>query len=326
MAARLFFSYSHADQAMRDELEKHLVMLKREGRIDTFHDAMIPPGGDLDPAIKRELEAANVILLLISADFLASEYCYSTEMGRAMERHEAGEAVVIPIILRDCDWKSAPFGRLKGLPHDAKPVKKWPDRDEAFTNIAGGIRQALAALPDTASAAPANAPRPAKTGRLSATSGIAGHPRSANLALAQRHTDQELDDFHAEAFRYIRNYFEASAEALKERSPGVSFRITDDGQRFETTIYRDGKSVASCAIFPHGMMGRSIGYGPTGSMSRGGINEWLMVKADDRGVFLTSGGMASMTTGQRGEARLTLEGGAELFWGMLVRPLQPRGF
>ena len=328
MAARLFFSYSHADQAMRDELEKHLVMLRREGRIETFHDALIPPGGDLDPAIKRELEAADVVLLLISADFLASEYCYSIEMERAMARHEGGEACVIPVILRDCDWKRAPFGRLKGLPRDGKPVAKWPDRDEAFTNVTAGIRQALDALPGGADAADGvQTPQPVRAGVVTGSPFAASHPRSSNLALAQRHTDRELDDFHADALSFIRRYFEASADALKERNAGVDYRIVDDGRRFETTIYRDGAAVTSCAIFPGGTMGgRSIAYGPTGGMNRGGVNEWLSVEADDRGVFLSAGGMSRMMGNRQQGARLTLEGGAELFWGMLIKPLQPRGY
>jgi hypothetical protein len=80
-----------------------------------------------------------IILLLISIDFINSEYCYDTEMERAMERHQKGEARVIPIILRSCLWQYAPFAKLQALPKDAKAVQSWSDRDEALTDIVDGI-------------------------------------------------------------------------------------------------------------------------------------------------------------------------------------------
>lgn len=106
----VFFSYSHKDEALRDELEAHLGLLKNQGFIEHWHDRRIVAGEELDPAIFQNLERADVILLLISSDFISSSYCYSREMVRAMQRHEAGEARVIPVILRNCDWKSACSG------------------------------------------------------------------------------------------------------------------------------------------------------------------------------------------------------------------------
>ena len=92
------------------------------------------------------MNSAGVILLMVSADFMASDYCWDVEMSRVMERHDVGEAVVIPIILRAVDWHSAPFGKLQALPKDGKPVTSWPNLDEAFTNIATGIRGAVERL------------------------------------------------------------------------------------------------------------------------------------------------------------------------------------
>jgi hypothetical protein len=92
------------------------------------------------------VNSAGIILLMVSADFMASDYCWNVEMSRAMERHEAGEAVVIPVILRAVDWQSAPFGKLQALPKDGKPVTSRPNLDEAFTNIATGIRGAVERL------------------------------------------------------------------------------------------------------------------------------------------------------------------------------------
>src|SRR3981081_1929616 len=102
--ATLFFSYSHRDEALRDQLEKHLTMLKRQGFIETWHDRRITAGEPIDQAISSNLETAEIVLLLVSPDFLASDYCYEREMSRAIERHNHGSSTVIPVILRACDW------------------------------------------------------------------------------------------------------------------------------------------------------------------------------------------------------------------------------
>ena len=138
----VFYSYSHKDEELRDQLETHLAMLKREGVIKGWHDRRIISGQEWDGEIDTHLKSADIILLLVSADFLASDYCYDTEVTLAMERHDAGEARVIPIILRPCDWSRAPFSKIQGLPKDAKPVTRWDDRDEAFLDVAKGIRKA----------------------------------------------------------------------------------------------------------------------------------------------------------------------------------------
>jgi len=139
----LFFSYSHKDEKLRDKLEPHLAMLKRDKVIKSWHDRKISAGTEWAKAIDDHLNSADIILLLISADFLASDYCYDLEMTRAMERHEAGEARVIPIILKAVDnWYGAPFGKLQAFPKDAKPVIQWKPQNDAFVNIAQGIRQA----------------------------------------------------------------------------------------------------------------------------------------------------------------------------------------
>lgn len=136
----LFYSYSHADEALRDELEKHLKLLQRQHVIDTWHDRKISSGSEWDKVINKNLDTADIILLLISADFLASDYCWDIEIQRAMQRHEEGSVVVIPVLLRPCDTGNADFMKLQGLPKNFKPVTTWTNRDEAFTDIAKGIR------------------------------------------------------------------------------------------------------------------------------------------------------------------------------------------
>lgn len=140
-AVKIFFSYSHKDKDLRSELEEQLSLLKNQGLVSTWHDKMIHPGDEFEKEISENLENADIILLLISPPFIASKYCYEKEMTRALERHEAKEARVIPIILRPCDWQTAPFGKLTALPEDGKPVTIWPNQDQAFLDVAKGIRR-----------------------------------------------------------------------------------------------------------------------------------------------------------------------------------------
>src|SRR5262245_28141894 len=126
----LFYSYSHKDEALRKKLEAHLSLLQAEGVISGWHDRRIAAGTEWEGTVSEQLDNARVILLLVSADFLASRYCRDVEVKRAMERQEAGTARVIPVILRPVDWHSAQFGKLEALPRDGKPVASWKDRDE----------------------------------------------------------------------------------------------------------------------------------------------------------------------------------------------------
>jgi TIR domain len=142
-AVEIFFSYAHEDEALRDELAKHLKLLERQGIIKAWHDLNITAGEEWKTAINTNLESAEIILLLISADFLASDYCYDIEMKTALERHKCNQARVIPIILRPVDWHHAPFGKLTALPTDGKSITTWPNQDEAFTNIVKGLRKAI---------------------------------------------------------------------------------------------------------------------------------------------------------------------------------------
>ena len=131
---RLFYSYSHRDDRLIHSLEEHLSLLRRENLVEAWHFRKLMPGTEWEAQIDEHLERAHMILLLVSSSFLASDYCYSTEMQRAMKKHERGEARVIPIILRSVDWHTAPFGKLQALPTDGKAVTLWANRDRAWTD------------------------------------------------------------------------------------------------------------------------------------------------------------------------------------------------
>ena len=157
MPLELFYSYAHEDEALRNQLNKHLSALEREGLIVGWHDRDISAGSEWRDQISAHLQSAHIILFLVSADFLASDYCYDVEVRVALERHARHEAVVIPIILRSVDWMATPFAKLQALPRDAKPVTSWTNQDEAFTDIARGIREIVQRyLPSSAPSAPSS--------------------------------------------------------------------------------------------------------------------------------------------------------------------------
>jgi hypothetical protein len=152
----VFVSYSHnqKDAALREKLGTHLALLKRQGTIDLWHDRRIGAGREWAGAIDEHLNSAAVVLLLVSADFVASDYCYDLEMTRALERHDAGDARVIPVILRPTAWEGAPFARLQALPENGRAITKWGNRDEAFTDVVRGIHKAVQEIRAAQAAAP----------------------------------------------------------------------------------------------------------------------------------------------------------------------------
>jgi len=157
---RVFISYSHGDEDYRVELEKHLALLKNQGVLSVWHDRLITAGDEFDKVIAEELDAADIILLLISVNFLASNYCWQIEQTLAMERHEAGEAKVIPIIIKHCDdWQSAPFGKLNAAPPNGTPIEDFSSKDKGFTQVTRMIREAATELKFSREAAAKHQPR-----------------------------------------------------------------------------------------------------------------------------------------------------------------------
>jgi hypothetical protein len=136
---KLFYSFAQEDEALRIELEKHLANLKRQGLISDWHHRRIDAGRDWRTEVDAHLSEAEVILLLVSKDFIYSDYCRGVEMDRALELHRSGAARVIPILTRSVLLDYAPFAHIKALPSNGVPVKSWPDADNAWTNVVQGI-------------------------------------------------------------------------------------------------------------------------------------------------------------------------------------------
>ena len=179
--AKLVFSYSHVDETLRNELEKHLSPLKRQGVIETWHDRRIVAGQEFDKRISQHFEEAELVLLLVSPDFINSDYCYDVEMMRAVDRHNLGQAIVIPVILRPCHWHDLPFGKLVAATPDGKPVTQYPSFDEGFFHVVSAIKGALKMLPNSAGAAPGAPAGPSVAAPVQPV--VSAAPRSSNLRI-----------------------------------------------------------------------------------------------------------------------------------------------
>jgi hypothetical protein len=312
----LLFSYSHKDEDLRNELEKHLSILKRNGIIDAWHDRRIEAGSDFSASISEHLKKANIILLLVSADFLSSDYCYDLEMKEALRMHAQNQAVVIPVILRPCAWQRSPFAKLLALPKDGKAVTKFPTLDDGFLEVTNGITAVLDRL--SLKSEPKSISNDAKPGTQTLK------PRSSNLAITREFSDHEKDKFLKDSFNYIVNFFEGSLQELESRNPQVrSMTERVDSKTFTASLYIDGKIRSECMIFLGSAMStKGISYSNNISTTKNSLNESLNVVDDGYALMLKPFGMPMF--GLNKDKALTNEGAAEYYWQMFIQRLQGR--
>jgi len=316
--AKLFFSYSHKDEELRNELEVHLAMLQRQGLITAWHDRRIGAGKDIHSEISAELESADIILLLVSAHFLASDYCYNKEMARALKRHEAGDVKVIPIIMHPCDWHSAPFGNLRATPLDGKPVSMFANQNEALLQVTKDIRRTIEEIGFS------DQKKVIQESVYSNSSISVAVPRSSNLRVKKKFTDQEVDTFLEESFEYISRYFESSLAELQERNRNITTKYRRiDANCFTASIYDEGTKASECTVWTGNERSFVSGIAYFGGIttSRNQYNESLTIENDGYSLLLKPWGMSHFGRGEKPDS-LTQEGGAEYYWSMLIGPLQ----
>jgi hypothetical protein len=296
--------------------------------IETWHDRCIFPGEEWASSIDDELRHADIILLLVSIDFINSEYCFDLEMKEALARHDRKEAVVIPVILRPCSWSGLPFGKLQAATQDGKPVEKYPSLDDAFLEVTQkieGIAKQLAAQNSRPSAASSIASSlPINPGLSEAILQKSASPRSANLAIPKSFNDHDKDVFVLEAFNFIANFFESSIDELKKRNSEVSTRFEKvDIRSFEAAIYLHGKQVSKCGIWRGSSLGfrgpESILFSFSGLTQGSSYNESMSVKDNGNMLTLEPMGMGFHGTNKK---PLTNEGAAEYYWSMFFEPVQ----
>lgn len=327
---RVFLSYSHVDDNYRNELQKHLISLQHQGIVETWHDRRIGAGEEWAGRIDDELNRADIILLLISSDFIASRYCYDLEMTQALARHNLGEAVVIPVILRSCHWTGLPFGKLQAATKEGKPVEKYLSFDDAFLEITQNIEAVAKRLIAQSNSLTTT---PAMTSASSGKLGIpqpdparSELPRSSNLSIPKTFSDHDRDVFVTEAFNYIASFFEGSLGELQVRNPEVKTLFQRvDARSFEASIYLNGNQVSKCGIWLGGNLfgsrgTSSISYSSSGLGQGNSFNESMSVKDNGSMLGLEPMGMSYLHKTEK--MPLTNQGAAEYYWEMFFEPIQ----
>ena len=310
---KIFISYSHHDEGLRQELDTHLSSLKQQGLIDVWHDRRIIGGSELDPEINKLLSSANIILLLISPDFIASNYCYNVELQAALQKHKNGTATVLPVILRPCDWHDLPFGGLLVSPPDGKPIIKYPSLDDGFQEVVKEIKRIIEKSNQRSLEISSTILNRYKTD-------IIPSERSSNLRIKRTFSDEDKDKFEFETFEYIAQFFENSLTELQKRNTFTKCIYRKiDSNTFEAIIYIDGQQKSMCKIRLHGNRGFE---GITFAFGRdtNSINESLHIENDGYIQYLKAMGL--QTYNFKTENKLTMEGAAEYYWNLLIRNLQ----
>lgn len=321
-----FISYTHTDTALKDQLVQHLAPLRREGLIKLWHDGLLRPGEHLDPTVQAALSKSDFVILLVSAAFIASEYCYEQEMLRAFVRQRQGTARVIPIILRPCQWKGVPIqegqtlSEFVALPRDGRPVTDWPDIDTALDNAVGAIREMLKAWTDKRA--------PTGTGgRPSAANPIATltSAKSNNLlGIAAKATDLDRDRFLRSGFSITATLFEQNLAELKASDSRIDTDFERiDSRSFAGSVYLDGKRVGQVSIWHGGEMWRNalcLSYDAATS-TRNSMNDWLPVEDTRQGLAF---GARNAMSNVRSDGPLDADGAAAYLWESFLNQVRSR--
>ena len=323
-----FISYTHADTALKDQLVRHLAPLRREGLIDVWHDAMLRPGEHLDDGVQAALAASDLILLLVSSDFIHSEYCYEQEMVRAFARQRAGTAHVVSLILRPCQWKGVPVGEgqtlqdFVALPKDGVPVTSWSDPDAAFDNATGAIREMLRKPGSgfAAARAAAVAPPVADLGQAAA----APRKTASILGIAAKPTDLDRDRFLRSGFAATASLFEGKLVELKESDGRVETDFERiDSRSFAASVYLNGKRIGQVSIWHGSDVWRNalcLSYDTVGG-ARNSMNDWLPVEDTPDGLAFSPGNAMSRS---RVQGPLDEEAAATYLWNGFLDQVRSR--
>lgn len=300
---KVFISYSHKDETALERLHTHLAVLRREGRIDEWFDREILAGREIDAEVAERLESSGLFLLLVSPDFLASDYCVEREMERALERHRSGDARVVPIIIEPCDWTSTPLRKLKALPHDGQPVSDWTNENNAYLDVVKELRRVL-----EAEGVPQITGQEEARGQLRTT-----RPRSRQYRVKRDFDGIDRSEFREAAFGVIRDYFErgiSEIDAIENlRGRFVSLSATS----FSCTIVNRARQHGTAHITVHrrseNMSLGDISYSFRENPPPNTANGMLTIEADEYELYLRS--MLGFGLGQE---RLTSEAAAEQLW------------
>lgn len=303
---RAFISYSHHDAAALERLHVHLANLQRDGQIETWYDRNILAGDILEDEIMRELEAADLFLLMISPDFIASNYCVEREMQRALERHEAGDARVVPIITEPCDWAAMPpLRQLKAVPTDGKPISEWANANNAYLNVVQELRQVINAQVSTADEPATPAP-------------AAVQPDVPRYRVQRDFDEIDSSEFRDAAFVTIKDYFQRAIAEI-DAVEGLRGRFVDRGATsFGSTVINRGRQHGTAHISVHcrnaGFALGDIYFSFTENAADNTANGGFNVSSDEYEQFL----IVTMSMFGNEPDRLNAEQAAEYLWSQFI--------
>lgn len=274
-------------------------MLRRDGLISAWYDREIRPGSVIDDEVGAQLERCDLFLALVSPDFLASNYCFEREMGRAIERHEAGEMRIVPIIVEPCDWKSSPLVRFKAVPRDGKPITEWTNQNNALLDVVTELRR----LSDVEQ-------------QVAADASEASSAEASRKYRVKRNFDQlDKADFRREAFGVIKDYFEASIREL-DAIEGIKarFEVIDATSFGCMVLNRHYRDEAACITVHSGSGQYSLGdvyYSFADHAPANTANGSFGVDADEYDLYLKDSGFGLR---QEPDRKLSADQAAELLW------------
>ena len=310
---KAFIAYARVDKDMVGRLLTHLTGLKYANRLETWFDGEIPVGAPWEEQISQELNRSDMVILCVSADFLASEYVQTVEMPRAMERNQAGQCKILPVILKPCAWKRHSFAHLQVTPGGGKPVTKYTDQEEAWTEVIQTIDKSIELAPSHSNSPPLAESAPVSEG-------------APAKRFYQTPSDRDIDKFILDTISRIRQYFQASIKNLEDANPGWKgemHTIGDDA--FEAAIYdARGQRRAHCGIFrilPLGAHSHNIGYNESGIGDRNTTNDQLFLGHGSRGPTLNWQSLMSGIS-MRANRSMNIAQVCEHFWQQFTQHLE----
>ena len=302
---RIFLSYSHKNSSSLERLKVHFANLLRQGKISAWYDRDILAGDTIDQTINDELEKSDLVLLLVSPDFIASNYCFETEMEKALKLRAEGKLEVVPIIIEVCEWLEIDkLKQLKAVPKDGLAVSKWENPDEAYLDIVSEIRRLVEKKPNTLPTHDHNE----KT--------VKDRPRAASQYKIKRSFNQiDRSEFRESAFSTIKNYFRCEIEEL-DKVKDIRTRFAERGDAsFCVTLINAAYNNEATHLTVHSGedAGHSIGdiyYSSAENAAKGTANGWMNISSDDYQQFLE----ADNFNARKGQKKLTPEAAAKLLW------------
>ncbi len=305
MVSKAFISYAHIDERALDRLHKHLTLLQREGKINTWSDHKILPGDKLNGKINESLESSTIFLALVSPDYLASNYCYDKEFKYAMSLSEANKIRIIPVILEPCDWLASPLSQFMALPKDGKPISEWTNQNNAFLDVVTGLRRMLEEADNNAASTAFS--------RDSTREIIGKRPR-----IKQDFDSIQKSDFADKTYLAVRSYFESSCKELNDAGDGIiksKFEPMGPTVFTCTVVNRSRRSAGEAHITVRNSKRRGhfgdINYVYQAHAEDGTSNGSIRIEADDYNLYLK---MDNLSHYGRDEPKYSPEQAAEKLW------------